>query len=199
MTATVVAFSRVAILAAGLASLSVLGYATPFCPGYVTLAPATLASIGVGTAGSGVTGACTSGFNLFSNISLAGSSVSGSAPPGAIDPNDVEVQVRQIGFDFFFILTDPIPGDWSLTGTQQFTLDLSYTVSGPPWFFFFNDELNANASGGGVVSFDSSGAGGSNPPQALPTLFNSSVPPFNGGLLFTGFPANLPDICKHYR
>jgi hypothetical protein len=109
MTATVVTFSRVAILAVGLASLSVVGYATPFCPGYVTLAPATLASIGVGTAGSS---ACTSGFNLFRNISLAGSSVSGSAPPGAINPNDVEVQLGFGGLHVIdFILTNPIAGD----------------------------------------------------------------------------------------
>jgi hypothetical protein len=194
MTKTAGICSRVAMLAVVLVSLSVLGHATPVCPS----APATLASIGVGSAGSGVTGAChTSYLNvLFSNISLAGSSASGTTQPGAIDPNDVEVQFQEFCCyqpGVSILLTDPMAGDWNLTGTQKFTLDLSYTNSGTE-FFSFGDELGADASGGGTVLFDSSAMGDSNPIQALPTLSAGGLT--LAAMFLTGWPHFPPDTVQ---
>jgi len=166
-------------------SASVFAYATPLCP---TSAPASLASFGVGTAGSGVNGACLFGASLFSNISLAGSSSSATAQPGAVDPNDVDAQVTQVGNLLTLTLTDPTAGDWSLTGTQQFTLNLSYTLSGGAWFNSFGDSLISAASGGGGVSFANSVVNGASAVQALPTLSAAGLSS-NPQTAFTGAPA----------
>src|SRR5258708_3307904 len=94
--------TRVGVVALGIASLS-LGYAAPLCP---IAAPVALSSIGVGAAGSGLSGACSLGGGiLFSNISLAGSSSSGAA--GAIDPTLVDVQFTGSGSILNVVLTDP--------------------------------------------------------------------------------------------
>jgi hypothetical protein len=184
-TKTGVVFSKVAVLAVGLASLSVLGYATPLCP---TSAPGSLASIGVGTAGSGVSGACLFGATLFSNISIAGSSFFGTAQPGSIDPNDVNAQVTQVGNIISLTMTDTTAGDWSISGTQQFTIILNYTLSGGPWFVSFADSLSSSGSAGGAVSFAKSAENGSSPVQALPTLSAAGLSS-NPQTTFTGSPA----------
>jgi hypothetical protein len=180
-------FTRsVGVVALGIASLS-LGYGDTLCP---IAAPVTLSSIGVGAAGSGVSGSCSLGGGiLFSNISLAGSSSSGTGTAGAIDPTLVNIQFTGSGNILNVVLTDPT--GWSLSGTQQFDLVLSYTMTGGAWFVSFGNNFDGSATTNGVqtgaISFDKTAIDGASPAQDLPTL--SLGFQTNPQTIFTGTPA----------
>ena len=154
---------RVALLALGVSCFSSVSMAdTVICP---TISAATIASLG---------GSCIFGGTLFSNISIATSTESLTAPTGAIDPNQVSLQFTSAGSNLAVVtLTNATPSNWALTGTQQFNLILTYTMSGGPWFSGFGNDMIASAtsgsSGAGAVSFDKAAQWGTTT-NALPTL-----------------------------
>jgi hypothetical protein len=169
-----------------MAGFAALSSATPLCPDVAT----SLASLGVGAAGSGINGACAIGPTIFSNISLAGSSSSGIA--GAIDPTQIDIAFNQVGNILNVTLTNP-GGSWALTGTQQFDLVLSYTATAAgPMFSGFGDSFTGtsttNTNGTGAIAFDKSATNGSSPTQDLPTLSLTGLKS-NNPMLFTGTPA----------
>jgi len=73
---------------------------------------------------------------------------------------------------------------WALTGSQQFDLVLTYTVTGSAAYFTqFADSFNGTATGAGEVSYDKSANG-----QILPTLVtpsSSNAPMSLGGQIQT--------------
>ena len=106
-------------------------------------------------------GGCSFGSNTFTNVSLAGSTTAGGAPAGAIDPTQVTLQAALVGSNLLnVVITNLTPSNWALSGSQQFTLVLSYTLTGalPAYFLAVGDSFNgsgtSNSNGTGGVSFD---------------------------------------------
>jgi hypothetical protein len=67
-------------------------------------------------------------------------------------------------------LTNSDLASWALTGSQQFDLILTYTVTGSALYFTqFADSFNGTATGAGEVSYDKMANG-----QVLPTLVTPS-------------------------
>lgn len=188
--------TRLAALALGVTGLSSLSFAAVLCP---TSAPAALSTLGVGAAGTGISGACSYGANTFSNISLTGSTIAGApSPTGSIDPTLVDIQVtsQNIPGGGLINLTLTNPTSWALSGSSQFTLVLSYTVTGGPWFASVGDSLigsaTSNSLGNGSVSFDKS-AGGVVLPNA--NLINTS----NAQTAFPGAPLSTFNVTDNIQ
>lgn len=140
---------RILILATATMALSSLSFGSVFCGTAVTIAA---------TGGS-----CFFGSNTFTNISIATSSESVSAPAGAIDPNQVTFQVSTATPNLLNVLISNLtPSNWALSGTQQFNLVLTYTVTGalPAYFQAVGDSFTgsatSNSNGTGAVSYDKS-------------------------------------------
>jgi hypothetical protein len=126
--------------------------------------------------------------------------VSPTSPTGAVDPNQVAVSISQSGNLLDVVLTNlntntfgsTTGSNWSLTGTQQFSLIFTYTVTGslPAYFLGVGDSFNGSgttcgpACGTGNISFDKTADS-----TTLPTLSlaNTSQAPvaFAGGPLST--------------
>jgi hypothetical protein len=135
---------------------------------------------------AGVTG-CTDGTNTFSNISVATSNEFGTTLADAISPNTVQLSFTGAMTNpgvVNVIVSNSDAASWMLTGSQQFDLILTYTVTGSAAYFTqFADSFMGNASGSGDVSYDKMANG-----QVLPTLVTGSqtnAPISLGGTLTT--------------
>jgi len=144
MTKTV---KKILILGTATMALSSLSFGSVFCGTAVTIAA---------TGGS-----CYFGSNSFTNISIATSTESIGTPAGAIDPTQVTFQVSSAVPNLLNVLVSNLTqSNWALSGTQQFNLILTYTVTGglPAYFQAVGDSFNgsatSNANGTGAVSFD---------------------------------------------
>ncbi len=169
MRKTLTNFKRTLLLVLATTAFSSLSFATILCDGTTSITA-------ISTAGG-----CQYGSNTFTNVSIATSTESFSTPAGAIDPNQVAVAISQSGDLLDVVLTNlntdttgsTTGSNWSLTGTQQFSLIFTYTVTGslPAYFLGVGDSFNGSgttcgvACGTGNVSFDKTADG-----TTLPTL-----------------------------
>jgi hypothetical protein len=135
---------------------------------------------------AGVTG-CTFGSNTFTNFSVAGSNEFGTTSPDAISPSTVQMTFTGATTNpgvVNVMLSNSDVAAWALTGSQQFDLVLTYTVTGSAAYFTqFADSFNGTATGAGEVSYDKSANG-----QILPTLVtpsSSNAPMSLGGQIQT--------------
>jgi hypothetical protein len=159
MKKTLPNFKRTLLLALATMILSSLSFATILCDGTPT-------AISVINAGGG----CQFGSNAFTNVSIATSTESVTSPAGAIDANQVALSFSLSGNLLNVVISNlntnttgsTTGSNWGLTGTQQFSLILTYTVTGslPAYFLGVGDGFNGTgttcgaACGTGAVSFD---------------------------------------------
>jgi len=152
-------FKRTLLLALGTMILSSLSFATIMCDGTPT-------AISVINAGGG----CQFGTNAFTNVSIATSTESITTPAGAIDPNQVALSFTLSGNLLNVVVSNlntnttgsSTGSNWGLVGTQQFSLILTYTVTGslPAYFLGVGDSFNGSGTtcgptcGTGNISFD---------------------------------------------
>jgi hypothetical protein len=190
-TLTVLA-KRTALLALATMALSSTSFGSILCGS----TPTTLAAI---TAAGG----CSFGSAIFTNISLAGSTESGGTLAGALDPTQIELAVTLTGPvpDLLNVtVTNLTPSNWQLTGSEQFTLALSYTVTGdlPGYFVGFTDSFTgsgtSNTNGTGAVSFDKNANG-----QDLPLTLNLSMQTQPSILDFTGGPISTFNVVDNIQ
>jgi hypothetical protein len=159
MKKTLPNFKRTLLLALATMALSSISFATILCDGTPT-------AISVINAGGG----CQFGSNAFTNVSIATSTDSITTPAGAIDPNQVALSFSLAGNLLNVVISNlntdttgsSTGSNWGLTGTQQFSLILTYTVTGslPAYFLGVGDSFNGSgttcgaACGTGNISFD---------------------------------------------
>jgi hypothetical protein len=145
---------RSLLLTLGVGLISQLSFAIPVCTFNTAYFVGTLGATG-----------CTVGAVTFNNFDLTGSSELGTGvSPNAISGGHVQVTFTVVpivgGAVLSVITTNDDLASWTLTGNQQFTLDLSYQISAPvAWFQSFGDSVTGSAGslGGantGLVSFD---------------------------------------------
>jgi hypothetical protein len=189
-------FKRTLLLALATTAFSSLSFATILCDGTTSITVISAA------------GGCQYGANTFTNLSIATSTKSTATPSGAIDPNQVAVAISQSGDLLDVVLTNLNTNttgsttgfNWSLTGTQQFSLIFTYTVTGslPAYFLGVGDGFNGSgttcgpACGTGNVSFDKTAD-----TTTLPTLSlaNTSQAP----VAFAGAPLSSFDVIDNIQ
>ena len=148
MTKTV---KRMLILGTATLALSSLSFGSVFCDG----APTPIATIAAA-------GGCNFGSNFFTNVSIATSTASATTSTDAIDPTKVQLAFTQAGNVINVTVSDSNAAAWALTGTQQFNLVLTYTVTGglPAYFMSVGDSFNGSGTttsqGAGAIAFDKS-------------------------------------------
>jgi hypothetical protein len=159
MKKTLTIFKRTLLLALATMILSSLSFATILCDG----TPIAISVINTG-------GGCQFGSNAFTNVSIATSTDSITTPAGAIDPNQVALSFNLSGNLLNVVVSNlntnttgsSTGSNWGLVGTQQFSLILTYTVTGnlPAYFLGVGDSFNGSgttcgaACGTGNISFD---------------------------------------------
>jgi hypothetical protein len=186
MKRTLTIFKRTLLLALATMALSSLSFATILCGGVAQTVAAIAAA-----------GGCQYGSNFFTNVSISTSTELGSAPAGAIDPTQVAVQVTSTSVPDVInvIVSNLTPSNWALTTNGQFTLVLTYTVTGslPAYFVNFSDSFNGSGTSTGGISFDKM-ANGQNLPMTL-NLAMMSQPP----LAFTGSPLSTFNVVDNIQ
>ena len=117
--------TKALLLATGVVALSSPSFALGVCTGVPTSISALIAA-----------GGCS-----FGGISLTLFDLTGSSGVAAdINPANIGVSVNGVGTAVNVVLT-PLNTTWSVSGTNQFTINLTYTVAGGPWFTKFGDSL----------------------------------------------------------
>ena len=115
------------LLAVAMMVFSSLSFGSILCDG----APTTLNAANAG-------GGCQFGSNLFTNLSLAGSFAFPGTPSDSINSGTVSVSFTGSTTNpgvVNVVLTNSDAASWALTGTQQFSLVFSYTVTGSAAYF----------------------------------------------------------------
>jgi hypothetical protein len=173
------------LLAGVLLAVASPSFATIVCGSATTISAASAA------------GGCIVGANIFSNFSIATSTESGGTPTGAIDPTQVSIQISQAGNTFNLVLSNATPTNWQLSGTQQFNLILTYTVTGGAWWLAVGDSLvgsaTTNVNGTGAVAYDKSADG-----VTLPTLSVSGITT-NAPVGFAGAPLSTFNVTDNIQ
>jgi len=190
---------RALLLALGTAVLSSLSFATIVCDVPTSIAVITAA------------GGCAFGTNTFTNVSISTSTKSIGTAAGAIDPNQVALQITGDpalnAIDV--IVSNLTPSNWVVVNTQQFNLILTYTVTGglPGYFLGVGDSFNGSAttcsaattpcvdgapSGAGAISFDKTADSTTLPTLMLGTLSQSPVG-------FAGAPLSTFDVTDNIQ
>src|SRR5262249_20988407 len=117
------------LLGAGVVALSSPSFALGVCTGVPTSVSALIA-----------VGGCSLGPVNFTLFDLTGS----SGVAAAINPANIGVSVNTVGAALNLGLS-PLNTNWSVTGTNQFTINMTYTVTGGPWFTKFGDSLQGTS------------------------------------------------------
>src|SRR6266700_2489918 len=111
----------------GISVLASVSFALPLCLQFPV--PTSVAALAA-------SGGCTLGATTFSGFSITGGILSGGANSDAIDPNSVAVAFLT-PFSFVDVLEGNLDAAaWSLSGDQQFSFQLNYTITGDgAWFW----------------------------------------------------------------
>jgi hypothetical protein len=118
------------LLAAGVVALSSPSFALTVCTGVPTSVSALIAA-----------GGCSFGANTFTLFDLTGS----SGVAAAINPANIGVSINSVGTTLSVVLS-PLNTTWSVSGTNQFTINMTYTVTGAgAWFRQFGDSLQGTS------------------------------------------------------
>ena len=182
---------RALFLALATTALSSLSFATIVCN-----APTAISVIVAA-------GGCAFGTNTLTNVSISTSTESIGTSAGAIDPNQVALQI--VGDPALnsidVIVSNLTSSNWVVVNTQQFNLILTYTVTGglPAYFAGVGDSFNGSATtcsaattpcvdgapaGAGAVSFDKTADSTTLPTLSLSGMSQAPVA-FSGGPLST--------------
>jgi hypothetical protein len=184
MTKTPTILKRVLVLAVATVALSSLSFATILCGG----APQTI--LAISTAGG-----CTYGTNIFTNVSIATSTEFPGTPVDAIAPGTVELTMTGALTNpgvVNVVLSNSDAGSWSLTGSQEFNIILTYTVTGSAAYFSaFADSFNGSGTGNGAISYDKAANN-----QALPMTLGLSMTS-QAPLAFTGGPIQTFNVLDN--
>ena len=197
MKITLTDFKRTLFLALATTALSSTSFATILCDG----TPTSVATISAG-------GGCQFGSNAFTNVSIATSTDSITTPAGSIDPNQVALSFIMTGNMLNVIISNlntnttgsSTGSNWGLTGTQQFSLILTYTVTGslPAYFLGVGDNFNGSgttcgpACGTGNISFDKTADSTTLPTLSLAMMIQSPVG-------FAGAPLSTFDVTDNIQ
>jgi hypothetical protein len=127
--------SKTALLMLGTAALSSMSFAITACSGALTVASLT----------SG--GGCFVGANTFTNFTITGGNLIGGAGADAIDPSSVTVNIQYNSPNLVVVTSNNDLGSWNISGAQQFSFQLNYTVTGGGSYFrAFSDSINASTT-----------------------------------------------------
>ncbi len=120
--------TKALLLAAGVVALSSPGFALGVCTGVPTSVAALIAA-----------GGCSFGANTFTLFDLTGS----SGVAADINPANIGVAMNLVSAtNTLNVVLTPLNTTWSVSGTNQFTINLTYTVTGAgAWFRQFGDSL----------------------------------------------------------
>jgi hypothetical protein len=192
-------FKRTLLLALGTTVLSSLSFATILCSSPTAISVITAA------------GGCAFGTNTFTNVSISTSTKSIGTQAGAIDPTQVALQITgDPALNAIDVTVSNLTAsNWVVANTQQFTLILTYTVTGglPAYFFGVGDSFNGSAttcsagttpcgdgapSGAGAISFDKTADSTTLPTLSLGTL--SQLP-----VAFGGAPLSTFDVTDNIQ
>jgi hypothetical protein len=184
MTRTLTILKKTVLLALATTALSSLSFATILC-GAV---PQTILAISSA-------GGCTYGTNLFSNVSIGTSTEFPGTAVDAIAPGTVQLTMTGALTNpgvVNVVLSNSDTGSWALTGSQEFNIILTYTVTGSAAYFSsFADSFTGSGTGNGAISYDKAANN-----QALPMtlgLSMTSQPP----LAFTGGPIQTFNVLDN--